>query len=211
MDPYYADVIEIGLRITRNSGRHRRSLLRNVKAILQSAPHCETERVRVGTVKTLISLLPDSDPIIRGIVRETRNARLAELQFTVFCFLDRVPDVAGEAPLRKDIPELVQKYLMNVRFEAASAAWMAGDLLGDHWNLASSLTRLIRVAREGKYVAGRKGALHGLEMALYRCRRGTADRIRRVLKEVAERDPSASVRAMAVMTLRFLGWRQRVP
>ena len=92
---------------------------------------------------------------------------------------------------------LVEAYLMSTNSAVASAAWMAGDLLGDHWDLRQSLPILTRLATQARYVAGRDAAIHGLSRALARARKASQWAIVQVLKDVSRHDRSRRVRSHA--------------
>jgi hypothetical protein len=73
---------------------------------------------------------------------------------------------------------------------------MAGDLLGDHWPLREGVPPLIRAAKGARFVAGRRGAIHGLAESLQRTRSDSrlAVWVMRCLADVAHDDASQRVR-----------------
>mgnify|MGYP001613245091 CR=1 FL=1 len=85
-------------------------------------------------------------------------------------------------------------YPMGRRSNAAQAAWMAGNLLGDHWNLRESLPLLIQIAESARGVTGREAAVHGLSKALARCTDADYARITAKLERMTKNDPSPKVR-----------------
>jgi hypothetical protein len=201
IDPYLEDVVRVSARVSKYSRAVRDSLLKWVLEILRDSKLCKSDRHRVGAVKTLVALLPSSEEAIRALLIPNQDAAVAEIQFTLFCFLDRLPELAGGRALASDVPRLVEEYLLKIRSRAALAPWMASDLLGDHWKVSEALPVLSHVATQGRFVAGRAGALHGLEMLIPRCGLRRNGRIKQILREVAHNDPSPSVRNLANMIL----------
>jgi hypothetical protein len=161
---------------------------------LHRAMQSRFQRERVRAVKVLVALLPESWAIVQRWLRAGAEPRTHEVLFTLFCFLDDIPSEPRTKALRGTVLKLVEDFLIQVRKDPKLAAWMAGDLLGDHWELQESLPILFRVAKGARFVAGRKAALHGLAHALSRTKGSSRSRIRRVLAEVQEADRSGTVR-----------------
>lgn len=161
---------------------------------LHYAMESRFERERVRAVEVLIALLPESWAIVQRWLRAGADPRTHEVLFTFFCFLGDVPSESRTKSLHGPVLKLIEEFLIQVRKDPKLAAWMAGDLLGDHWELQESLPILFRVAKDARFVAGRKAALHGLAHALSRTKGSSRSRIRRVLAEVQEADRSGAVR-----------------
>lgn len=196
-----ADMSAIVAQTRELTNAQRAKFVHTLAAVLIESAAKKNERDRLGIVKVLVCLVPESKSVLLQWLAPEPPGRKFEVQFTVFLFLCRLREVEGAEAFAEEIPKLVGHYLRNVRTETASAAWMAGDLLGDHWDLRSSLNPLLSIARSGRYVAGREGALQGLAEAAGRCGATNRRRIFSVLREVASRDRSSSVRMVAQVVL----------
>ena len=86
---------------------------------------------------------------------------------------------------------------MHLKTEVALAGWMAGELLGDDWNLSESLPVLTSVVKGAPNVVGRVNALHGLSQALRRTRGHARHYIITILRQVALNDKSKKIRDSA--------------
>jgi hypothetical protein len=80
---------------------------------------------------------------------------------------------------------------------------MAGDLLGNHWEMSEALPILVKVAKEARFVAGRAAAADGLEHILHNLPKSDPRRksVISLLREIAESDRSENVKAAARVTL----------
>ncbi|HUU60146.1 MAG TPA: hypothetical protein VMZ50_11425 [Phycisphaerae bacterium] len=161
------------------------------------------EEQRVGAVKLIVALLPDSAETILSWVKSKTGRGVHEVQFTLFCFLDQARFLPGAERFAIKVPQIVEDYLNHVRAETSQAAWMAGDLLGDHLPVSDGLPVLLRSARSAKFVAGRAGALHGLEHVLGRLKVGSyrSNRVVTLLREISVHDKSLRLRAIALYLL----------
>jgi hypothetical protein len=128
----------------------------------------KSERQRVSLVKILVALLPRSLSALNDLLIRGNGLDSYEVQFSIFCFLNEHPLIEADTRLRSQLLRSLEVYLRSVRSRAAQAAWMAGDLLGEHWRPEEAVPVLRSVALEVTYVAGREGALHGLAHALER-------------------------------------------
>lgn len=146
-------------------------------------------------------MLPDSITVISALLRPARSREDAEVHFSLFTCLDEVSPGPQHRATREAVLQLLERYLVNVRSDVAHAAWMAGDLLGDHWPAAESIPVLIRVSAGAHYPAGRKGALHGLSYAVERAPKRMQWEIRKTIKRVADADQSRRIRQYAQMCL----------
>ena len=124
-----------------------------------------------------------------------RPKSMAEVHFSLFCYLDQVQHFAALRPARKAVLLLVKNYLMQAKGDDALACWMAADLLGEHWNLRESLSPLLAATKHAKHPAARIEAVGGLGKALARSSTSQQARIRRALTQLAGEDNSKSVRA----------------
>jgi hypothetical protein len=180
----------------------RRKLLLATAAALHMGVVRYRPESRVGAVKVLVALYPQSKNFLGEWLRRS-DAAAFDVHFSIFCFLDAIRQE------RRELLEWVHRYLRDVRVESAHAAWMAGDLLGDHWPLGLSLAALTDVARNGRFNAGRAGALDGIEMAAKRLSRTDPRRraLLRVLRQVQASDRSKFIKSRAAALIRALSGR----
>jgi hypothetical protein len=124
-------------------------------------------RTRVAICKTLCAAAPESADVVRRLLDVRQDKDSYEVQFSLFCFLNEVPRIPGARRFAREIPGLVEKYLMNVRAETGRAAWMAGHMMGDHWPKRSEAVRVLtNVVSRAQYAAGRRAAAMALEELL---------------------------------------------
>jgi hypothetical protein len=146
---------------------HRRRLLQDVRAAVADSRLMVDTDARVVAARLLVSLLPDSLETLATLLRKRENALAYETHFTLFCYVDWATEVAAASDVAADILALVAEYLQNVPAETAKAAWMAGDMLGDHWEpREQAVPVLMDAVLHARFVAGRAGALYGLEQIL---------------------------------------------
>ncbi len=178
---------------------HRKALLQLVLRALPQDALLWHEDARVVASKLAVALLPDS---ITGIERCLRNRRAiaAEMQFSLLCFLSDAQPLRSSA-LSRRLLGLVGELLLDTRRDIAHAAWMAGDLLGDHWDLREGLRVLRKVALHGRYVVGRQAAIHGLFHLGERAPAAYRLQVARVLRRVARSDRNTAVRHSAARAL----------
>jgi len=161
-----------------------------------------SETLRNGAVRLIVALLPKTFPTIERFLADFSSPLWYEVQFTIFCSLDR--DDLSKSDQRR-VLTLIEHYLMNVKSGAGHAAWKAGDLLGDEWNTPETVRILERVLIAAKYVPGRKSAIHGLEHAIEKAKASERDRLFALIEQAASKDPSAKIRQRASSTLRGVG------
>ena len=154
------------------------------------------EDTRIMVLKFAIALLPDTLSVVRDCITQSTSKVDKECQFTLFCFLDEIQPLPLDVSIKDGVLIEIRDYLINVSTETASAAWMAGDLLGHHWMTTEAMPILIDVLQTARFVAGRLAALHGLEMMLTECNEEIRDRIGVCLRNVVETDRSEIVRIM---------------
>jgi hypothetical protein len=106
--------------------------------------------------------VPESSKTIKYLIQRNATQGDAEIHFSLFCFLDKLSTLPSESTLEAELPLLLERYLIDSKSNYGSAAWMAGDLLGDHWPLRESMPILSKAAKQGRYVAGRVAAIHGI-------------------------------------------------
>jgi hypothetical protein len=195
-----ANVVDIA-RTIRSAGKLTRVRLLVHLTKAASDPRLVTsEESRVKFAKAAVALLPDSVATITRILARSPSSRRGELQFSLFVFLSDAPELLNKNEM-KPLQQLVGQYLLSVRSKTAQAAWMAGDLLGNHWSLSESLPLLLQTATSAKYAAGREGALHGLAHAIERASKREQREIVKRLRIVADTDRSPAVRSYAEQIL----------
>jgi hypothetical protein len=196
-DPYRAEFRKLMSGVAALDAKSRNQLLRVSEQALDVRTLRYQERTRVSLVKLLVALLPHSMGQILRWLKRRGGQSAYEVHFTLFCFLDRVQEMPCGRRLAPRILAEVQKYLMNVRTETAHAAWMAGDLIGDHWRSREALPTLLRTVTSARHAAGRRGALHGIEHIIRRLRGKEARMVREVLRRVVRTDGNPGVRREA--------------
>lgn len=187
------------LKVPSRTGDVARVLVKKATAVARRGSHVNTTE-RVAVAKVIVSQLPRSQPIIETVLAR-RDTPGYELQFTVFCYLEEVEHIDRHA-----IPwaiSAVSSYLHHVPRETGRAAWMAGDLLGHHLAPSRACVSLKREATEARFVAGREGALHGIDMRLTMRSVSAMEhaRLMATLELAARSDRSAMVRGYASFVL----------
>jgi hypothetical protein len=180
---------------------------RHIQAALNflcSPTHCRRESLRIDSVKLLVACLPDTLAYIKKFLEDESSTVSYERHFTLFCFLD-LEVLPPDRKLQSQVLRLVTKYLRKARVNTAMAAWMAGDLLGDHWPSPESIAALCNIARRARHAVARKSAVHGLAHALDRATPEERARIKAILREIVRVDPDRSVRLSCRLTLQGKG------
>jgi hypothetical protein len=199
---YLAQFYIIAQQVARLHPAARHELLALCDEAISTSAQRTRNAVRVAAAKVMVALLPDSFDRIQCWLQRNRPRSVLELHFSFFCFLHQVSDSKRPRSLKASVLELVRKYLRTARSHVAQAAWMAGDLLGDHWRLNESLPVLLELAEGAQHAVGRSAIIHGLTEAFARCQR-ESDRkqIRVTLERVLATDPHREVRLSARMAL----------
>jgi hypothetical protein len=179
----------------------RKALISDCDAILSDAAVREDERVACSRI--LVGLLPFSLNVIERSLGHRESKQDYENHFTLFCFLDlRTIAFIGLSHFVKErILGLLSQYLHHVATKRAYAAWMCGDLLGDHWEgNVEALDVLLSAIQKASYVPGRLAALHGIEHWVDKGSYGeskTSKRVADTLFRVSNFDRSRKVRSGA--------------
>jgi hypothetical protein len=176
----------------------RKALERCAIHVLSDEQLKRNENLRNGAVRLIMELLPKTFPVLERLLSDSSSPLWYEVHFTAFNSLYR-SDLNEIDQMRLLV--LVEQYLMNAKSEAGAAAWKAGDMLGDEWYTPETLQILEKLVLSARYVAGRKGALHGIQHAMDEATPSEMKRIRSLLRKVASEDPSAEVRDYATYTL----------
>lgn len=195
------EVTDFARLLSTMSAPARSKLTRDADRLLEMKKHARYAPARISLVKLLIAALPQSASLISRRVIEAEGRYADEVRFSIFCFLDQIRLLPAGANHDDFVLELVGDFLQNVRSNTAHAAWMAGDLLGDHWPLELSVPALLRLAEGARFVAGRDSAIHGLSHAIGASSTKRANEIRSILARVARSDRSGVVRASARLAL----------
>jgi hypothetical protein len=204
LDPYLAPFAELRCKVAGLGPTDKNQLLTLCRLFLRDLNTRSVEEDRVATVRLLVALLPDSLSQIEDWLREQSLELAHEVHFTLFCFLDEVGATPSLSGLRQQVILLLDDYLATVQLDVAYAAWMAGDLLGDHWPATESLPVLLRLATDAKNPVGRKGAIHGLLHLLERVEGSSAEtsRITALLERISKKDEDQEVRRYAAFVVR---------
>lgn len=158
----------------------------------------QNERLRSGSIRLIVALLPKTFPILEKILSARSSPLWYEVHFTAFSAFDRSDFSKSD---QQRVLALVEQYLLNAKSEAGFAAWKAGDMLGDEWYAPDTVEILARVVRSDRYVAGRNGALHGIQHAMNEATASEKERLVALVRKVASEDPSTEVRDYATYTL----------
>jgi hypothetical protein len=163
-----------------------------------------SELNRVAGVRVIVGLLPVSAASVQEFLSRFFTRFDYEVHFTFFCYFEHVQRLGHEPELIEMIAQLSGEYLRRVERFTAMSAWMAGEMLGNHWEIRSALSHLLRALFEARFVAGRCGALHGLHMLLKPLRLDASDRRRVIsaLRRTAKEDRSRTVRERSAFLLR---------
>ncbi|MEW5884624.1 MAG: hypothetical protein AB1725_10430 [Armatimonadota bacterium] len=153
-------------------------------------------------MKVLLAAVPESLHHLKDLVLGRIGSE--QDRFVCFCHVEETVMPIG-APARRQLLSWVEEYLLTVKSQAGYGAWMAGDLLGEHWpSLREAVPVLARAILEGRYAAGRLGALHGSAHAIVRLSSGGGwrflflrDQLLNALRTVADKDRSSRARATA--------------
>lgn len=195
-------VPDLATRLQRAPAFSRQRLCAELKPFGDEPAELEDESSRVAVARLLAALLPESRTIVQTVLeKQPASEPIGELQFALFVALSDIFPATHDSSAIEDLTSAVEEYLLRVASDSGQAAWMAGDLLGDHWPLASSLGPLENCAQRAQHEAGRLGAIHGLSRALTRATKPDQWRIVQTLRNVATADVSDWVRRSAELAL----------
>lgn len=204
VDPYLTYFEKLAPRFQRLNKSGRRRLLSLCERAFSELDLRKDEPTRVAAAQVIVALVPDSTDAIRRWINTRVGKDIYEVHFSLFCFLDQVPDLPGGGAFATEIPSLIEKYLLEVKSESAHAVWMAGDLLGNHWEMSEALPILVKVAKEARFATGRTSAAYGLEYILRNLPKSDPRRksVISLLREIAENDRSEHVKFAARESLK---------
>lgn len=132
--------------------------------LLNDRDYGKVDSNRISVIKLLIALLPNSYyPIKRWLMLEGDNYYY-EVQFTLFCFLDDVLSFVPILPeISEDIVNEARDYLNRIPSDEAHNAFMAADMLCNHWRGEDGIRSLIDVVQHGPNPVGVKVARASLK------------------------------------------------
>lgn len=193
------DYAVVAQKVNALSQEDQSRLLHLVVGYLSDSQWCMDDVVRISATRALVALLPQSFGVIESFLTEMNNLCSYERHFTLFCYLDWVPELPWTASLSHDVLRCVHKYLIDVRSTKALSAWMAAHMLGAHWEPAESAPILLDGLSNARYVAGREASAGGL-LDLLRAATGPSKLSRTVtaaLRHSGKTDASLRVRSAA--------------
>jgi len=199
LDPSREPVDRLEERIASLPGSRRGKLIRLCDRMLQTETFRNKESLRVCAAKVLVALLPESQAAIHRWLQRTDGRQIREVHFSLFCFLDWTARLPRAQAIARRVPKWTEHYLSEAKSGSSYSAWMAGEMLGEHWDPKEAVPILVRIARDGPFAAGRRGALHGLAHALGRSPKPLARHIMLCLEYVKGDDRSRSVREYAAL------------
>ena len=198
------DVLKLRKHLMRGSPLVRETAIELARLMLHSERYCKEKQTRIAAVKVIVAALPRTLHEMRYLLNKQSSRHSYEVHFTLFCYLDLNELPRGETG-RSRILSLLKKYLMSASSDRGSAAWMCGDLLGDHWGTRRAIDALCDVAANAEHAVARDSAVHGLAHALDRVSPSQNKRIRKLLKSLAAADTSGRVRLSSRNTLNGRG------
>ncbi len=185
-------------RLKRARQLERTILLDQLKREVAMRAEMESEDQRALLARLLAAFLPDSLPLVDVVLSDPHTTgAIGELQFSLFVALSDIGGDADYLDVREPITAYMKRYLLAIEDDAAQAAWMAADALGDHWPLDAGLQILLEAAEGALHPAGREASLHGLSHALARATKRQQWEIVEVLRRLEAGDSSESVRRYA--------------
>ena len=208
LNPYLSPVEVIADQLQALDSTQKQHLLSLCEKSFSRVDLRKLESIRVATAKILVALVPDSLDVIKKWINMKSGKYVYEVHFSLFCFLGHIPELPNGKEVAAQMLSLIEHYLLQVTSKTAYAAWMAGDLLGDHWQLKEAISLLVKTAKGARFVAGRKGALHGLAHVLDNLEEihspdsiNFKKKITILLQQISESDRSREARKDAQMIL----------
>lgn len=183
-----------------------KNLVHDTLQALKTKQVANDDDARVAVVKVAIALLPVTSQSLLALLHK-RSQWHYEMHFTIFCFLDASARLAKARTFASRVPSIVERYLKSLRRDPADSAFMAAEMLGEHWDVKEAFRILSRVAKSPASAIGRKAAVGGLASIAARpeASKTVRQKANEIIEEVSRRDPNARVRAYA----RFFADRQR--
>lgn len=91
------------------SAGRRRLLAGRCRIALRRSSVVRDTAARVAVCKVLCAAAPESAAVVHSCLRLGRGRDRYEVQFTLFCFLDRVPNIHRARHFAREIPDLVEE------------------------------------------------------------------------------------------------------
>lgn len=197
MDCYRTNFPELLLNVANMDAALRAQLIGLCEKAFADNALRKHEATRVAAGKLLVTLLPEAIQLLELLLQKLRPKSMYEVHFTLFCYLDEVQHFDNLKATSEQVLELITAYLMKSKSDPVQSCWMAADLLGDHWNLEDSLSRLIEVAKNAKATTVRIAAISGLGKALARATPKEAAQIMAIMECLANNDTNPEVKREA--------------
>jgi hypothetical protein len=159
--------------------------------------------IRIGTVKTLLSYWPGSMADIRRLLKKHTRSADYEVHFTIFCFLDELPNINTVREDKEHLLELIKRYIVDSQSDRGLSLWKAAEMLGWHWRLKDALPILIEACIESRGIHSREAGLEGLGYVLKRPDLDIATRkkILSLLERTVKEDKSLRIKRSAMFIL----------
>jgi len=114
VDLYLTDFEKIAPRVQRLNQSGRRRLLSLCERAFSELGLRKDEPTRLAAVKGIVALVPDSTDAIRHWINTKSGKDIYEVHFSLFCFLDEVPDLPHAEKFATEIPSLIEQYLLKL-------------------------------------------------------------------------------------------------
>ena len=159
-----------------------------------------------------VKLYPRSRSLIeRVLFGPDRMARAQAHSLVFFHFGASSPAEGMRRSIRKYAIKLAERYLVTLKVDRCSAAYMAADFLGEHCPLYVGRTALMAIVRKGRYSEGRSASVMRLRdvcerLMKKRSKRAKVElrRIRALLEDLALHDRDVNVQSAARVVLRMV-------
>lgn len=163
--------------------------------------NCNVPR-RISLVRILVGLLPESCRLLERLLESRSDYIDFEIHFTLFCYLEWtciLPELRQHA---ERVLSLTRSYMLDATSAQARAVWMAGHMVGDHWEeIGAATSTLLDIVGNAKRPVARLAAIDGIEHL--RRRLESPDTLLSSLSQVGKTDKSRRVKeAVAALIAR---------
>jgi hypothetical protein len=196
---------ELSRRIRTAERDVRQGIIRISQRRLRQESVRRRKAERLPIVRALVALFPESLATIHECLKDTTSSHVCEVHFSLFCYLDHTQ----REPRSREVLAMLEEYLHNVKSNAGLAPWMAGHLLGDHWEPEGALPVLLKAAAEARFATGRFGALSGLEEIVQKLAPDSLARVSESARRLTGCDRSQRIRAAASRLVRAIDEKPR--
>lgn len=201
LDPRTADLRALAEALREVDGCARDQMCHDLARRLNDPTCARNEDDRVASVKLLLALLPASTNIVVDCLSRHESMLDCEIQFSLFCFMDRLESVPEAKSVWQQVPEMASRYIERAKSDPCNAVWMAADLLGGHLPLAVGLPSLQRLSTKPLSAEGASALVHGIAEAVRRAEGGDRSALIDMLSAMALTSSSVRVRAAASLAL----------